>query len=160
MGLERLIMQQNAAISGTEKRWATWQTHVIARTPNRVTCWVFCLLPNPKAKLTSQCSTCRNPFVPISSLRQTRDGTRQRDRSTHGVIKKTLSGGVKPANRVEKPPESWAHAREGQVLRRAQREVFFSQQPKICFWWDSNSGPAGSTTLPGPASHLDRPAFR
>ena len=37
---------------------------------------------------------------------------------------------------------------------------FFSQQPEIHFWWDLNSGPVRSTTLPDRASHLNRPAFR
>ena len=42
-----------------------------------------------------------------------------------------------------------------------EHEGFFSsQQSEIRFWWESNSVPAESTTLPGRASHLNHPAFR
>ena len=56
------------------------------------------MLPNPKAKLTSQCSACRNPFVPISRLRQTPpDGTRQEICNTRKTADGLLRSGGRSA---------------------------------------------------------------
>ena len=64
-------------------------------------------------------------------------------------------------NRVEKPPEPWPMPERAKPCGEHSEGVFFlSQHSEIRFWWDSNSGPAGSATLPGRASQLNRSAFR
>jgi len=56
-------------------------------------------------------------------------------------------------NRVEKSPEPWPMPMRAKPCGEHSEGFFFSQQPEIRFWWDSNSGPAESATLPGWASH-------